>query len=268
MPSILLCMSVLAFQAPAAAPAADPVAEAYFLFLQSRTLEQAGNVNGAISALRKASALLPKSAEIQAELAGVFAREGRVRESVAAAEAAISLDSKNREAHRTLGLLQATVADLPESAPTAEAMRTQAISHLEQALAIPMSDLTAQAELSKLYVRTKQPDKAIALLKPLLAEAPGYGEGWLLLGEAAEATNRWEDAVTAWGQVSTMGPRGQAFRPRYAAALVKLGDHYFGLKRYREAADAFDRALTSDKSAIDAASVTQKRDRARELAGK
>ena len=74
--------------------------------------------------------------------------------------------------------------------------------------------------------------------------------------------------MTAWGQISVMGSRGLAFRPRYAVALVKLGDYYFGLKRYREAADAFDRALSSDKTAIDAPGVTQKRDRARELAGK
>jgi tetratricopeptide (TPR) repeat protein len=267
MPSILLFVSALAIQAPAVAPASDAVAEAYFLFLQSRTLEQAGNVNGAISALRKASALLPKSAEIQAELAAVYFRDGRANESVMAAEAALSIDGKNREAHRTLGLLQATVAEIPEYASTAEVMRSKAIAHLEQALAVPMSDLMAQFTLSQLYVRTKQPDKAVPVLKAFVAEQPNYPAAWLLLGEAAESTNKWEDAVTAWGQINAMDTRGR-YRPRYATALVKLGDHYFGLKRYREAADAFDRALASDKSAIDAAGVTQKRDRARELAGK
>ena len=48
MTSMLLLVSVLAMQTPAAAPAPDAVAEAYYLFLQSRSLEQAGNVNGAI----------------------------------------------------------------------------------------------------------------------------------------------------------------------------------------------------------------------------
>ena len=266
MTSTLLLVSALVVQT--AAPAADPVAEAYYLFLQSRSLEQAGNVNGALSALRKASALLPKSAEIQAELAGVYAREGRAGESVTAAEAALVLDPKNREAHRTLGMVQALVADMPEYASNAEMMRSQAIGHLEQALATPRSDLMAQFTLAKLYARAKQPEKAIGVLKAFLAEQPGYPDALLLLGDAAEASGKWEDAVLAWGQISMMGKPGLAYRPRYATALVKLGDYYFELKRYRDAAEAFDRALSSDKTAIDAAGVTQKRDRARELAGK
>ena len=268
MTSMLLLVSTLAMQTPAAAPAPDAVGEAYYLFLQSRSLEQAGNVNGAISALRKAAALLPKAAEIQAELAGVYAREGRAGESIAAAEAALVLDGKNREAHRWLGLVQSAVADQPEYASTAERLRTQAIGHLEQALAVPVSDLQSQFTLAQLYVRTKQPDKAVGVLKAFLAERPDHPNALLLMGEAAESSNKWEEAVSAWGQVSQMGREGFAFRPRYAAALVKLGDYYFGLKRYREAADAFDRALSSDKTAIDAPGVTQKRDRARELAGK
>jgi len=268
MTSMFLLVSALAVQTPAAASAPDAVAEAYYLFLQSRSLEQAGNVNGAISALRKAAALLPKAAEIQSELAGLFLREGRAGEAVTAAEAALALDGKNREAHRTLGLLQAAVADLPEYTSTAASLRAQAIDHLEQALAVPMSDLQSQFTLAQLYVRTKRPEKAVGILKDFLAERPGFAEALLLMGEAAESSNKWEDAVTAWGQISVMGSKGATFRPRYAMALVKLGDYYFDLKRYREAADAFDRALSSDKSAIDAPGVTQKRDRARELAGK
>ena len=268
MTSMLLLVSVLAMQAPAAAPAPDAVAEAYYLFLQSRSLERAGNVNGAIAALRKAAALLPNAAEIQAELAGVFAREGRAGESVTAAEAALVLDSNNREAHRTLGLVQAAVANLPQYASTADTLRSQAIGHLEQALAVPRSDLDSQFTLANLYLRTKQPDKAVGVLKAFLAERPDHPEALLMMAEAAESSNKWEEAAAAWGQISVMGSEGQAFRPRYAVALVKLGDYYFGLKRYREAADAFDRALSSDKTAIDAPGVTQKRDRARELAGK
>ena len=263
----LLLLSTLVLQAPAT-PGSDPVADAYYLFLQSRALEQAGNVNGAVSALKKASALLPKSAEIHAELAAVYLREGRAGEAVSAAETALALDPKNREAHRTLGLIQAAVADMPQYAANAESMRTQAVGHLEQALAIPKSDLQAQFTLAQLYLRTKQPDKAVGVLKVFLAEVPNHAPGWEMMGQAAEASNKWEEAVAAWGQMTMMADRGVLYRPRYAVALVKLGDHYFGMKRYREAADAFDRALVSDKSAIDEPGVTAKRDRARELAGK
>jgi len=47
-----------------------------------------------------------------------------------------------------------------------------------------------------------------------------------------------------------------------------LAEVYFQLKRYREAATAWDKALAGDRAGIDAADITRKRDKARELAGK
>jgi tetratricopeptide (TPR) repeat protein len=253
---------------PSASPSTDTIAEAYFLFLQSRRLEQTGNVEGAVSALRRAAALMPRTAEIQAELCAVYAREGRVADAFAAGDAALAIDGSNREAHRTLGLLKAAAADTPAYASSAVAFRAQAVTHLEQALSVPMSDPQAQFVLATLYVQAKQHEKAIAVLKKFLAEQPGYPQALLMLGESAESANRWEEAAAAWGQISQMGPAGRAYRSRFASALVKLGDYYFELKRYREAADTFDRALGSDRAAFDATEVTRKRDRARELAGK
>jgi hypothetical protein len=45
-----------------------------------------------------------------------------------------------------------------------------------------------------------------------------------------------------------------------------LGELYFQQKRYRDAADAWTRSLDGDRVTIDAAAITKKRDRARELA--
>ena len=263
-----LLIASFAIQSPATPPTTETIAEAYFLFLQSRRLETEGNVEAAAAALKRAAALLPRTAEIQAELAAVYAREGRVAEAVAAGDAALAIDAKNREAHRTLGLLKSAAADSPAFASSAETFRAQAVTHLEQALAVPMSDLQAQYVLAGLYFQGKQYDKAVKLLKEFLVEQPGYPNALRMLGESAEAASKWEDAVGAWGQLSMMGQAGSKFRPRYAAALVKLGDYYFDLKKYREAADTFDRALASDRGAFDVTDVTRKRDRARELAGK
>jgi tetratricopeptide (TPR) repeat protein len=47
-----------------------------------------------------------------------------------------------------------------------------------------------------------------------------------------------------------------------------LGDLYLQLKRFAEAAAAFDRALSGDRDGIDVAAIEKKRNRARELAGK
>ncbi len=46
-----------------------------------------------------------------------------------------------------------------------------------------------------------------------------------------------------------------------------LGDLYMELGRYRDAAAAFDRALSGDRDEVDAKALTKKRDRARSLQG-
>ncbi len=266
LPLLLVAAPPAALQAPAAASAPDPVSEAYYLFLRSRDLEQANQVESAIAALKKAIGLLPRAAELRAELSAVYAREGRAAESVAAAKEALSIDPANREANRTLGLVQAAVAELPVNAASADSLRTEAIGHLEKAAAAPGSDPQVSLRLAQLYAAAGQHDKAATTFKSVLQEQPGYPQALLGLGESAERAGRWEDAVAAWGQVTSLG--GNQYRPRYASALVKLGDQYFAQKKYREAAEAFDQALSSDRSSLDATDVARKRDRARELAGK
>ena len=56
--------------------------------------------------------------------------------------------------------------------------------------------------------------------------------------------------------------------PRVSVISDHLGDLYLQLKRYAEAATAFDRALSGDRDGIDAAAIEKKRNRARDLAGK
>lgn len=263
-----ISMSMVQAPPPAASVTADVTAEAYFLFLQGRRLEEEGRIAEAVQSLRRAASLLPRAAEIEAELAGLFAREGRAADAVSAAEAALAIDAANREAHRVLGLVQAAVAADPAYASQAATLVRQAIGHLEKALAGQIVDLQSQLALSRLYSQTNQHDKVIPVIKAFLSERPDYPDALLILAESSERLDRWEDATQAWTEVVELGPRGRTYRPRFAVALVKLGDHYFELKRYKDAADAFDRALTADRTALDATDVTRKRDRARELAGR
>ena len=55
--------------------------------------------------------------------------------------------------------------------------------------------------------------------------------------------------------------------PKVSVINEHLGDLYLQLKRYADAATAFDRALSGDRDGIDAAALEKKRDRARVLAG-
>src|SRR5262252_2141149 len=100
-------LSLVAVNAQAAttqaAPSADMVAQAYFQFVQGLTLEGSGDIDGAIAAYKKAIELAPKSGEIHAELATLYARQNRVAEAVTEAQASLAVEPDNRLAHRILG---------------------------------------------------------------------------------------------------------------------------------------------------------------------
>jgi len=243
-----------------APPTSAATGEAYFLFIQGRTLEGRGDVTGAIAAYRKAIALMPSSADIRAELAGLFAREGRAAESIAEAESALKADPANREAHRILGFVRAALADNqgPRGASPLEAtMVTQAIEHFEKALAGGTRDPGVELSLGRLYVRTEQHAKAVATLQAFLNDQPGYPEGVLLLVESLDATRQFAqavnlleplvrdepdmvpararlaemyeqvgrnaDAIPHWAELARANPSNAALRSRYATALANGG---------------------------------------------
>jgi tetratricopeptide (TPR) repeat protein len=66
------------------------------------------------------------------------------------------------------------------------------------------------------------------------------------------------------------GPLERAARqlPKVSVINDHLGDLYLQLKRYADAAAAFERALSGDRDGVNAATIEKKRDRARDLAGK
>ena len=79
--ALVLSGAAEVFAQPAAAPA-DPKGQAYFEFLLARRLESQGDTDGAQQALQRALTLDPKSAELNAELAGFYARQNKANEAV------------------------------------------------------------------------------------------------------------------------------------------------------------------------------------------
>jgi tetratricopeptide (TPR) repeat protein len=261
-------------QAPAR-PTTAATGEAYFLFLQGRMLEGRGDVAGAIAAYRAAIALVPSAADVRAELAGLFAREGRVAEAVTEGEAALTTDPANHEAHRILGLVRAALADNAAATDEQGRIVVQAIGHLEKALAGGRRDPGVEISLGRLYVRTGQHAKAITTLTGFLNDQPGYPEGILLLVESLDATGeearaiavleplvrdepdlsrarswlaelydnvgRGTDALTQWRELAKTNPRNIPIRTRFATSLVNLGQLEEGRKALLELAGEFPR---------------------------
>jgi tetratricopeptide (TPR) repeat protein len=235
---------------PQAAPAQKPavtapapsgpsrVAEAYYEFMLGRYEESEGNIDAAIEAYKQAALLDPRSAEIQAELASVYARQNRVRDAIAAAEAALKLDAKNIEAHRTLGLVYAALAHPQEEGtkPTSPSpYTTQAISHLEAAMQRPdvAAEPSLQLALARLYVDTSAFDKAVPLLTQLLEEEPDVDEAVPILAEAYERLGKPDEAAKVLDQAGQRDPKFYA----------SLGEFYERQRRWPEAADAYGKAL-------------------------
>jgi tetratricopeptide (TPR) repeat protein len=256
-------LASLAGQVPAAPPVSAPVptdvlSKAYLLFLQGRSLEGRGDAKGAIAAYRQAADALPQSAEIRAELASLFAREGQTDEAIKEARAALGLDPQNPEAHRTLGFVQSELAETTADATRAAAMVTEAIGHLAAATNGRGVDPGAQLALGRLYVRAGQYAKGIETLRAFLLDEPVYAEAMLLLAQAYDSTHQtalaisaleelvadqpdqlrawawlaeldeqnrqWKAAAAAWGELATRSPRNLTYRTRRATALVNGGD--------------------------------------------
>jgi tetratricopeptide (TPR) repeat protein len=269
--ALVLALGLSVQGAPSAQPAPSAaLGQAYFLFLQGRSLEEAGKVDDAIATYRQALTLAPKAAEIHAELSGLYARQNKANESISEAQAALAIDSSNREAHRILGLVQAALSTQASTPSGARLLMTQAISHLERVVSQNIRDPLSELTLGRLYVETEDYTKGITTLQLFLLDQPGYPEAVMLLaqaydssgrpaeavslledlvdnpssqvpvqtrawlGELYEKVGRWKDAAVTWGDLATRNPRNGSYRLRQATALVNAGDVEGGRTRLVE----------------------------------
>lgn len=237
----------------------DPVARAYAEFVLARQLEDQGDVDGSADALQRAMKLDPRSAELPAELAGLYARQSRVREAIDAATAALAIDPAHGEANRVLGSIYASFAERdPGGAPAGggqKGYRELAIEHLGRSVKALPSPAAAGARLTmaRLQMSAGAFDQAIPVLKQLLADEPWLpqavamlaqayttsgqtGNAIALLEEAAtlepafyetlasayEKESRWSDAARAYERAAEDSPRDASLKTRWAFALLSL----------------------------------------------
>jgi tetratricopeptide (TPR) repeat protein len=228
--------------APASPASPDEVGEAYYRFVLGRHFESEGDIDRAVEAYRVAARLDPSSAEIRAELAGLYARQGRLEDAMAEAQRALEIDNANHEAHKVMGTLLASVVE--ETAPAEQRAKqiAGAVMHLEKAQQRPEAtqDPSVSLTLARLHLRTGSPTKAIEVLRQLLEDHPAL-EAWLLLGQAYTAAGQPEQATRALEEGSTFDPR----------LLVALAEMYEQQEQWAEAAAAYERASAGDSATAD-----------------
>lgn len=210
----------------------------YFEFLMARRLLGEGDAKGAQAALERAMAADPESAEIRAEMASFFLRQDRFEDAEKSARDALVRDSESIEAHRVLGLLYTAYADSavrgPEVAKVPSYLK-EAIEHLEKVVptAAGATDISAQYNLGRLYLRNGDLDKAIETLSRVVDQNPYWSQARLALAQAQSDSNQGEAAI------ETLKPAVEE-EPRLNATL---GQFYERAGRYTEAADAYTKAL-------------------------
>lgn len=225
--------------APAAAaqparPAAAPELPTYY-FLLGRFLEGEGKIDAAAAALRKAAALDPASAEPRAELAALYARADRAAEAVTAAEEAVKIDPKNREANRILGSVLASYGAQRQPVKPGDdvaAYGARAMAALEIARGDGNGELSIDLTLARLYLDRDRPTDAIPLLRRIVSEQPQFAEGAILLAEAQESAGSPEAAIDTLRQLLDD-------QPQFVGARVQIAEIYDRQQQWAEAAQAW-----------------------------
>jgi len=247
---VLLVAAAPAFAQSAPADSASRTGEAYAQFMLGRHLETADDIPNAIAAFKRGIQLDPQAADIIAELAGLYMRQSRLDEALQTGEQAIKIDPANREAHRVLGIVYATLVEsgrrsnarTGQTATSLAENLTKAIEHLEQAIDRQLdSDPNVRATLSRLYLASGQNDKAIPLLQELVSQEPGWSDGPTLLAQAYAGAGRDAEAIV-WLEKSA------ADDPDLYTTLATF---YERARRWKDAANAYKRAIAASPGSVD-----------------
>jgi len=168
------------------------------------------------------------------------------------------------------------------------------VQTLETARTRAPEDTAIGLNLASAYDKANKVDQAEAIYRDLIKKDPENAEAMNDLGYMfAERDRKLDDAVELIKQalaIETDNPsyldslgwayfkqgkaelardpleRAAAAEPRVSVIQNHLAEAYFRLKRYADAATIWDRALAGDHDGIDIAAVTEKRDKARQLA--
>jgi tetratricopeptide (TPR) repeat protein len=233
----LLALTICPASAGAAArqqPAERGETSAYY-FLLGRQLESSGKVTEAIAAFRRGIELEPTSAELRAELAGLYAREERAVEALGAAEEALTINPENREANRILGSIFAALSEQkrplrPGDDPAQYAAK--GIAALEKARQPSRDDLGLELTLGRLYLRAGQPEKAIPSLEQVVEQQPEYSEGGMLLAAAQQEAGKVDEAIGTLESVIKQNPA-------FFRAYLRLIELYEQQRRWKDAARTY-----------------------------
>jgi tetratricopeptide (TPR) repeat protein len=189
---------------------AQTAADSYYNFLIGRQLESDGNVAAALTALERAAAGDPRSAEIRAEIASMHQAHNQPEQAEKAAKAALALDAGNLLANKVLGLLNASAAQRDRNSPAQTmAYVRDAVKYLERAVsgAQGPADPNLNYTLGSMYLMVDEPAKAIQALSRVVDQNPFSAQARQTLARAYAAAGDLNSAIQTIEDVVEEEPR-------------------------------------------------------------
>lgn len=237
----------------AAQPAARKVdrAAAYYHYAVAHMYEEQVTVYGrselankAMDEYRLAIEADPSSEFLTSGLAELYVKTGRIRDAVIEAQDIIKRDPTNLEAHKLLGRIYLrSLGDMPGGSGSDNVLKL-AIEQYEQIVKIEPDSVDDHLLLGRLYRLNNDLQKAESELKTAIKLDPNSEEAVTTL--AILYTDEGDTAQAL--QVLSAVPDTARSAKLYAA----LGTTYEQRKEYKNAIDAFKKAIMLDRDNLDA----------------
>jgi tetratricopeptide (TPR) repeat protein len=241
---------------PAAQPSARKVdkAAAYYHYTLAHMYEEQVAVYGrsdlankAIEEYRAAIDADPGSEYLTSALAELYAKTGRIRDAVMEAQEILKRDPNNLEAHKLLGRIYLRSLGDVQSGQGSQNVLKLAIEQYEQIVKIEPDDIDDHLLLGRLYsmpsdykdyAKAEKEFKTAVKLQPESEEAVTY---------LAYLYNEEGDTARATQVLSSIPDKS-----RSAKLYSALGYTYEQQKQYKQAIDAYRRAIALDRDNLDA----------------
>jgi tetratricopeptide (TPR) repeat protein len=188
-------------------------------------LKDKGQVDEAIACYQKAIALDPKFPMAHVNLGAVLLTKGQVDEAIACDKKAIALDPKDAKAHVALGTALGNKGQVDE-----------AIACYQKAIELDPKFAPAHVGLGAALWRKGQLDEAIACDKKAIELDPKDAGAHYNLGYALKDKGRLDEAIACWRKAIEIDPKHAWAHNDLGAALGEKGQ--------------LDEAIAFDKKAI------------------